>query len=1493
MISARAEAKRIFSGYKPILDKVKKAGDKREVEDILKMYDDKISELEDPDAFKRSVHEYKKAYDRWLESAGFDTPETRNREKIELLNELNSLKKQIKKRLESVEKNERVRVEKEIAGLLKGFPEIASGPAQNLQETHMGRVVKLVDGYKKILKSITESNQDKEPDPEKAEPVESQNKTGEGRQDSHEQPTQENPTHEQPRKTEERETEYREGLRLVELDREALEKLFKEDETIIKSLRELLSGEENVDLSSFREALKKTLFNYCKNVLKMDKKEISAMHSAINELVDTVVEDVGSILDESLELEAKKQTGFFKRKLAGITGRAKLSWSVTILTGLGVGLLSRFFLPIGNRWAMAGITGLVGGMTRTVGQYASNLFSRWRRKRKGEVQSDEEEIQQKEQKMIDDKKKKLLDSEDFSLLNSDRLANIVATRTYAETSKGVVDLDEKLDFSKMEQDESGKYSESEESKRGREELRKSLKSIYKNIETHVNHDPEYHDLVPREKKLEIKRLFSVVVREQMNQEQIMDIMRNGGKINDELAQSLAKFQGVVTGRKLAGNLDYEAGVNDMAKHSIVAGLVSGATRIAMGAGGDYARAGLFALGGATMGAMMFDVKKDKIFEEYVKSLDDIVSSSEGKIKDIIRSGDVYASDVHQDLEQNIAYVRTVLSLKRDKDTPLIDDPALRTRAEGMIHQFNMIKARHGVSDIARHRERGEVYNIENENRFYSVLGKMERNLAQDRDEMIAGVAEKVEDAEKRSKWKKKAAMIVGGIAGGVLGYFMEDISGKVGGKIRDWLGLEQKPSQQEAPNQEPELENPKNLPIEDDGGSGGESDSSPDSSRDSGEQFQESPESRQSESAEGDSSGTTGSSLPEVPLPESDLDFPEDAKLFEGSIDSKNNSIWKATKNLFLSHSEEFGYDPKKHGDLKAWAERSTANAIHELNELEGGNIKDLVHKGDRVYIGKGPDGKYHLSVEDNPDDGFERGHLSDSNVSEIVKDEKVAPGVEVDNTGRSSLAGDQYVEYTKDGETYRVYDWNRDGNPNVIKPDGTSVEMTPEELRTYLRAEGIYESEITEAGDVEHGLENEVPDSVAQDIELAKETGSVAEETQGRLYDEEVKNPKYLQNSEFRDTVQGSLERGIIDDIKTGGPRFDGAVRNLSELAGLSFKNGESMAFMEYLKLSHEGGATEAMSEFISTDGHGNEAFDNEAFEERVHEFDKIAHSTDLPPQKAGAEWEPRMVKGGMLDGPRGSAEFKPGDFQQTALVRWVGTETRGHYEVLIPPNGETHTVTEAELKQLMSGKFDESAIGAWRESIGAKSPDSSEIPSQPESEASENNHDKVTDPRETTNQDEEHESGYGHEREYYDKNAQETLPDDMQEYKAQAIHKMKTAVVGLSDDDYDKAFSKFSSRTQSIANGAFDIEGTGNAWSEAGQTKFVNQFNKFLAEERGSGLTDGEKSRLENLYKQVSGTRIQGNARNLVEAEMARLLHEGSESAVPVDSDAEHSHH
>lgn len=236
------------------------------------------------------------------------------------------------------------------------------------------------------------------------------------------------------------------------------------------------------------------------------------------------------------------------------------------------------------------------------------------------------------------------------------------------------------------------------------------------------------------------------------------------------------------------------------------------------------------------------------------------------------------------------------------------------------------------------------------------------------------------------------------------------------------------------------------------------------------------------DSKPGDATASTDSTLGvEQPRPPQVTGNP----YFEDKIDSTNmsgpDSIWRSTHQIFEDHAKELGYkgDLNDQQALSAWAENQTANAVQHLNQDQGGNLADLVHDGDKVKIAF-INGKPVLSFEASS--GLEAGHLADSNVADLAAGQKFGTGID-HNLVMDQSTGDQFLEIKSGSDIYRVYDWDRDAQPNVIFPDGHTQEMSVGDLNKLLAEKNILAVENAKIESTVDTVTATAPEVVAANI--------------------------------------------------------------------------------------------------------------------------------------------------------------------------------------------------------------------------------------------------------------------------------------------------------------------------------------------------------------------------------------------------------------------------
>lgn len=90
-----------------------------------------------------------------------------------------------------------------------------------------------------------------------------------------------------------------------------------------------------------------------------------------------------------------------------------------------------------------------------------------------------------------------------------------------------------------------------------------------------------------------------------------------------------------------------------------------------------------------------------------------------------------------------------------------------------------------------------------------------------------------------------------------------------------------------------------------------------------------------------------------------------------------HDSIWRSTKDIVKSDPQRFGYTgtPGDADAIAKFTDMKTAELVNQLEQDQGGHLKDLVHNGDKVIVSFEGD-KATLSF--NPSSGIDAGHLSE-----------------------------------------------------------------------------------------------------------------------------------------------------------------------------------------------------------------------------------------------------------------------------------------------------------------------------------------------------------------------------------------------------------------------------------------------------------------------------------------------------------------------------------
>ena len=464
-----------------------------------------------------------------------------------------------------------------------------------------------------------------------------------------------------------------------------------------------------------------------------------------------------------------------------------------------------------------------------------------------------------------------------------------------------------------------------------------------------------------------------------------------------------------------------------------------------------ARVALGALGGGALGYVVGEELERKSEGKAFKEIDEMITQAETLIQDL--------SFPAEDLDRLRSSRRIVQA--RLETGILNNNPLLKSRAENFIDNFQRVE-------------------LANQNTIESMLATLEKN-AQAIDAQVQVDVARIEKATKR---RRLVATIGGTIAGAAAGYFgadlskkaldglgdvaedlgiKDDIEGFVGeaGDIIDDVKEKVGIDTQRAPEPVPVTSTTEaavpagETPNQDyDGSSAWKGETDPWKTGRMG--VEADPEAIQPENVN-HQADTTAPAVPETPPlghsptgeaePTSFSDKIDSAELSKGS-----DSIWRSAKAIFIKNAEALGYKGDPAG-LDKWAETQTANAVAELNESQGGNLTDLVHDGDMVHMDKDPGGTWHLRLEESS--GIEASHLSDTNVDKFFDGTKFEGDVEHAQI-TDPRTGDQYWEIKSGEDVYKVYDWDRDGRPNIMMPDGSSTEMTVEDMKAFFQEKNI-----------------------------------------------------------------------------------------------------------------------------------------------------------------------------------------------------------------------------------------------------------------------------------------------------------------------------------------------------------------------------------------------------------------------------------------------------
>jgi hypothetical protein len=508
------------------------------------------------------------------------------------------------------------------------------------------------------------------------------------------------------------------------------------------------------------------------------------------------------------------------------------------------------------------------------------------------------------------------------------------------------------------------------------------------------------------------------------------------------------------------------------------------------------RAALGAVGGAAMGRMVAEDVNRRQEKKAIGEITSMLKEAEELIEDIN-----FPVNQLDTLRENSIYVQSKL------DLGILDsDPLLKSRAENFIHNVRKIE-------------------MQNQELLDGLMTQMTANS----EALEKQVETDVSRIEKHTKRRKVLFILGGAIVGGAAGFFGQGLFKKVMGEIMaDHTG-------------------------DDEVNTGGKVVPSPDKySGDSDWKGETDPWKTGRVGIEAEEAKVSGASIDSTettPVADTEpvVDVPKPLSHFEDVVDSSkvtggSDSIWRSTRAIFSSNAEALGYKDDL-GDTEAlskWAEAQTANVVNKLNVEQGGNLADLVHDGDVVKIDL-VNGKPVLSFTEAS--GIEAGHLSDTNVEKFFTDTPFEEGVEHEPQIDANT-GDQFVTLQTEEGIVKIYDWDRDGNPNVVMPDGSQEEMTPEQLRTFMEQKNIAMSteEVTaqEARLAELARIDEIKTQIDGFLEgesayshemysVAKIEGSLDNVLQKMLSDNNTEQLEQFMGDYFKDHNMGDDKRAVF----------------------------------------------------------------------------------------------------------------------------------------------------------------------------------------------------------------------------------------------------------------------------------------------------------------------------------------------------------------------------
>lgn len=592
-------------------------------------------------------------------------------------------------------------------------------------------------------------------------------------------------------------------------------------------------------------------------------------------------------------------------------------------------------------------------------------------------------------------------------------------------------------------------------------------------------EAKYPDLPQEQRQSMAIQMAMNLAQHQRNRSEAADRLAAIREQKPALYKLIEKYNLLASGRwdtPPEGMTEEEKRVWGVSKHDLLSLGVGASIGVAVRSSG-IARAALGALSGGAIGYMIGEEIERKNQEKVFGEIKEMLEEAERLIVDLSLSPD-QVSELRR--SRDVVQARLEAGI-------LDSNPLLKSRAENFIANFQRIELS-GVSGVD------------------ALLTRIGQNTVHLQEQVEYDLSR----IEKASKRAKLAATIGGTIVGAAAGFFGSDISKKALQEIGDTplgekigLGGDDKP---ETPSTT--WEDIKNLYDDEPTENPWKTEDDPLKEIVTGGQ-----ENAQANATE------AGQTQVEPEAPPAPTKFTD---TIDSSEVSGSDSIWKSTKAMFLRNAEDLGYKGDDAG-LDKWAETQTANAVNELNKAQGGNLKDLVHDNDLVHLEKGDDGNWHLSVEEAS--GVESGHLSDTNVNKFFDGTRFEGDVE-HTQAVDSRTGDQYWEIKSGEDVYKVYDWDRDGRPNVLMPDGSSAEMSVEEMKAFFQEKNIAftEQEI---------------DAAAAAQRFDQYTGGGGGQYESGMYQMAQGNSEQA-NALFKHVLesndQSQIETYIKDDLQTHG---------------------------------------------------------------------------------------------------------------------------------------------------------------------------------------------------------------------------------------------------------------------------------------------------------------------------------------------------------------------